>query len=505
MKLCLVLFPHQLFEEAPIFQDVEEVFLIEEYLFFRQFSFHKQKLVFHRSSMKCFSDSLKKRGIHVTYIDSTEVHSEVQSFFRTYHTSQTQWRMVDPVDDWLSRRIKKVLAELNAQYQWLESPNFIQSSQENRKFQDPRKTYFQTDYYQHFRKKNGYLMMDDGKPIGGKYSFDSDNRKAYKGEVVVPEVIFPKADEYVMEARNYVKRNYSTHPGSLFWDEHCFYPIRRADARVWMHDFFKQRFQWFGDYEDAIVTDVGKDFLFHSVLSPLINVGLLSPTEVIEESLFWATGNAVPLNSLEGFIRQISGWREFIRHVYEDQGGIQRTRNFWGFTRKIPSSFYTGHTGIEPVDFAIKKVLKLGYNHHIERLMVLGNFMLLCEFDPDEVYRWFMEMYVDAYDWVMVPNVYGMICFADGGIMTSKPYLSGSNYLMKMGVFSKSKSEDSWQTTWDGLFWRFMSKHRAFFSSNPRLGMLLRTWDNMAIEKQNQHLNAAESFLRLLDRSHENT
>ena len=172
--------------------------------------------------------------------------------------------------------------------------------------------------------------------------------------------------------------------------------------------------------------------------------------------------------------------------------------NYWGFNRRIPSAFYSGETGITPVDFAIKKALKYGYNHHIERLMILGNFMLLCEFDPDEVYRWFMEMYVDAYDWVMVPNVYGMICFADGGLMTSKPYISGSNYLIKMGGFKKNTGIGGWQTVWDALFWRFMHKQRAFFSSNPRLGMLLRTWDGMAEEKRNSHLQIAENYLQSL-------
>jgi deoxyribodipyrimidine photolyase-related protein len=194
---------------------------------------------------------------------------------------------------------------------------------------------------------------------------------------------------------------------------------------------------------------------------------------------------------LEGFVRQIIGWREFIRAVYEQVGTIERTKNYWGFTRKIPASFYTGTTGIEPIDNSIKKVLKHGYAHHIERLMVLGNFMLLCEFDPDEVYRWFMEMFIDAYDWVMVPNVYGMSQFADGGLMATKPYISGSNYLMKMGDYKKG----DWQPIWDGLFWHFMDKQRSFFLQNPRLGMLVRTFDKMAPEKRVQHLLTAQKYL----------
>jgi deoxyribodipyrimidine photolyase-related protein len=201
------------------------------------------------------------------------------------------------------------------------------------------------------------------------------------------------------------------------------------------------------------------------------------------------------MNSLEGFIRQVIGWREFIHIVYLREGTKQRTINYWQFKRKIPPSFWSGTTGIEPVDQVIQKILTTGYCHHIERLMILGNFMVLCEFDPDEVYRWFMEMFVDAYDWVMVPNVYGMTQFADGGLMTTKPYISGSNYLMKMGQWQKG----NWCNVWDGLFWQFMHKQRSFFSQNPRLGMLLKTFDKMPEEKRQQHLTNATTFLHQLD------
>ena len=226
----------------------------------------------------------------------------------------------------------------------------------------------------------------------------------------------------------------------------------------------------------------------------MLNIGLLNPQQIIDKAIQAAIDNEIPLNSLEGFIRQIIGWREFIRIVYEREGTRQRTTNYWRFTRKIPDSFWNGTTGIHPVDTVIKRLLKTGYCHHIERLMVLGNFMLLCEFDPDEVYRWFMEMFIDSYDWVMVPNVYGMTQFADGGLMTTKPYISGSNYLMKMGDWDKGE----WTQIWDGLFWRFMHVHRDFFLTNPRLGMLVKTFDKMPEVKRRTHLKNAEEFLKSL-------
>jgi len=213
---------------------------------------------------------------------------------------------------------------------------------------------------------------------------------------------------------------------------------------------------------------------------------------VIDRALEAGTEKRIPINALEGFVRQIIGWREFIRLVYIREGRKQRTRHFWNFHRPVPESFWNGTTGIAPLDQVIRSVSNNAYAHHIERLMVMGNFMLLCEFNPDDVYRWFMELFIDAYDWVMVPNVYGMSQFADGGLMTTKPYISGSNYLMKMGNWTKGH----WQEKWDGLFWRFLSTHRDFFQRQPRLGMLLTSWDKMDKEKQKMHLKNSDEFLK---------
>ncbi|MBC8034208.1 MAG: cryptochrome/photolyase family protein, partial [Chitinophagaceae bacterium] len=314
---------------------------------------------------------------------------------------------------------------------------------------------------------------------------------------------------FVQEAREYVEMNFKDNYGTTIhpfnendgnglsskqaMEPPGFYAVTFEEAEKALNYFAEERLALFGVYEDAMTAK--SPVLYHSMLSPLLNTGLLTPQQVIDKVLDTAAGSEIPLNSLEGFIRQVTGWREFIRIVYEREGSTQRTENYWGFTRKIPPSFWKGNTGIHPVDEVIKKVLNSGYTHHIERLMVMGNFFLLCEFDPDDVYRWFMEMFIDAYDWVMVPNVYGMTQFADGGIMTTKPYISGSNYLMKMGDWNKGP----WQSIWDGLFWRFMHVHRDYFLKNPRLGMLVRTFDKMDPAKRNLHLSNAESFLASLD------
>ncbi len=290
----------------------------------------------------------------------------------------------------------------------------------------------------------------------------------------------------------YVNKHYINNPGQL--DNTSIYPTDYVSAKAWLHQFLAHRFYDFGEFEDAIVSK--EIFLNHSILSPLINVGLLPPQMVLNEALQIAQKENIPLNSTEGFVRQIIGWREFIRGMYDCKGVQSRTSNFWNFTRKIPPSFYDGTTGITPLDDTIKKVLKTGYCHHIERLMILGNFMLLCEFDPKEVYRWFMELFIDAYDWVMVPNVYGMSQFADGGFFATKPYISGSNYLKKMSDYSKG----DWQPIWDGLFWNFIDNQKDFFLSNPRMAMMARLFEKMDKEKQTTHLKNAELFLKQLDK-----
>ena len=304
-------------------------------------------------------------------------------------------------------------------------------------------------------------------------------------------ITYPKEEvSYVEEAYLYIKNNFENNYGSL--NQKINYPTDFETAKNWLNDFLKNRFFEFGDYEDAIVQE--ELILNHSLLSPLINSGLLTPSYVVNQLNDYATKKNIPINSYEGIIRQIIGWREFIRGVYVSKGSIERTKNYWGFTKKMPDSFYTASTGIKPVDDSINKVNDNAYLHHIERLMVIGNFMFLCEINPDDVYKWFMELFIDSYDWVMVPNVYGMSQFADGGLMSTKPYISSSNYIMKMSDYKKGE----WQKIWDGLYWRFIHKNQSFFTSNPRLSMMVRTLNKMSTDKLNYHLEVSETFLSQL-------
>lgn len=494
MEAISLVFPHQLFKNHPAIQQGRTAYLVEEELFFNQYKFHRQKLILHRAAMKMYQQFLESLHIQVVYIEATVNLSAISDLITSLAKQGTsEIHYAEVVDDWLEKRITKSCAASAVNKVTYTTPGFLNSMSSVKAYFDNKKTYFQTDFYIWQRKQRKLLLSVNNLPIGGKWSFDAENRQRFPKQQKPPQVSFPEENVFVKEAREYVLLNFPGNygdTGPLEAKHHTvFYPTTYAEAESWLDDFLTHRFENFGIYEDAIVKN--EHFLHHSVLTPMLNIGLLQPQQVIDKAIDAAAENNIPLNSLEGFIRQIIGWREYIRIVYEREGSRQRVKNYWNFTRKIPLSFWKGETGIPPVDNVIKKIIATGYSHHIERLMVMGNFMLLCEFDPDEVYRWFMEMYIDSYDWVMVPNVYGMTQFADGGLMTTKPYISGSNYLMKMGDYEKGP----WQETWDGLFWRFMHVHRDFFNQNPRLGMLLKIFDKMPAEKRARHLENGERYL----------
>ena len=490
MKSVSLVFPHQLFSANPSIKKDRDIYLIEEILFFRQYNFHRQKLVLHRASMKAYEAYLHSKKYNVNYIETTEKISDIRFLIKQLAKQNvTEIHYTNTVDNWLEKRIDYAAKTYKVKLVKYPTPNFLNQTEDLSQFFANKKTYFQTDFYIDQRKKRNLLLEQGNKPIGGKWTYDAENRMKFPKNETVPPIRIPRENKYAEEAKKYITTQFPDNYGSV---DGFIYPVTYSDAGKWLDDFLENRFSKFGIYEDAMVKK--EDILSHSVLTPMLNIGLLNPQQIIDKAIQAAIDNEIPLNSLEGFIRQIIGWREFIRIVYEREGTRQRTTNYWRFTRKIPDSFWNGTTGIHPVDTVIKRLLKTGYCHHIERLMVLGNFMLLCEFDPDEVYRWFMEMFIDSYDWVMVPNVYGMTQFADGGLMTTKPYISGSNYLMKMGDWDKGE----WTQIWDGLFWRFMHVHRDFFLTNPRLGMLVKTFDKMPEVKRRTHLKNAEEFLKSL-------
>ena len=491
MREVALIFPHQLFKDSPVLKLNVPIFLVEEWLFFNQYKFHKHKLAFHRATMKFYESYLTAHGQQINYIEARDQRNDVRFLIKSLQEQGVEkFHYCDVVDNWLEKHIISSTEESARSV--YDSPLFINTDEDLKQFfRKDKKSFFQTSFYKKERQRLNVLMIH-GDPEGGKWTYDSDNRKKYPKGKTPPKVSFPEMNKYYEEAKTYVENHYSENYGDLETAV-IRYPSTYEEAEIWMQDFFKYRFHEFGPYEDAIVDH--ESFLNHSVLSPLINIGFIAPLEVVQKAINYGYNNEVPLNSIEGFVRQIIGWREFIRGMYIAKGSEARTKNYWNAYRKIPKSWYTGKTGVAPIDITIRKINKTAYAHHIERLMVLGNFMVLCEFDPNEVYQWFMELFVDAYDWVMVPNVYSMSLYADGGLFATKPYISSSNYLSKMSNYKKG----DWQKIWDGLFWRFMDKHRDFFLKNPRLGMLIRTFDKMSPEKKTMHLENAETYLKQLD------
>jgi len=482
-----LIFPNQLFRDGVLINNSNKTFLIEEFLFFNHFKFHKQKILFHRMSMKKYESFLKSKNVDVEYVDSCEEISDIRLFLDKKESIKSI-SIYDPEDNWLEKRIIKACSKNNIKVNVYENQLFITKKIElDSFFRADKKKFFQTSFYKSQRLKFN-ILMEDGKPEGGKWTYDDMNREKYPKDKIPPNINYMVANDDYESAKCYIEKNFNLNPGKLNKDK--IYPYDFSSADSWFEAFLIERYDEFGPYEDAVVKE--KSVLNHSVLSPIINSGLLNPKLIMEKSVKFYNDNDIRLNSCEGFIRQIIGWREFIRGVYIAKGSEERTKNFWGFKRKIPKSFYDGTTGIEPLDDTIKKINNSAYANHIERLMIIGNFMLLCEFDPDDVYKWFMELFIDSYDWVMVPNVYGMSQFADGGLMSTKPYISGSSYVLKMSNYKKGE----WCPIWDSLFWNFINNQRDFFITNPRMRMLVSTYDKMNPEKKETINVTSNNFLK---------
>jgi len=492
MKTINIIFPNQLFENSCLLSSEFSHYLIEEYLFFRQYNFHKQKIFFQRCSMKNYFDYLKSKHLQIHYIESFDKKSDIRNFITCLDTKKIREIVcLNPEDNYLERRIKESCKKIGLSVKFYNNPLFI-NTRENLKtfFKTDKKKFFQTSFYKSERLRLSVLLDDNQNPIGGKWTYDDMNREKYPKNQKTPKINFSKKTNNHDNAVAYVERHFKNNNGVINID--FLYPTDFATSKTWLLQFLKDRFDEFGPYEDAILKE--ESIINHSILSPLINTGLLTPNFIIKSILDCYKKNNIRLNSCEGLIRQIIGWREFIRGIYVCKGVEERTKNFWNFSRVIPNSFYEGTTGIDPVDDTIKKINLTGYANHIERLMIIGNFMLLCEFHPDHVYRWFMELFIDSYDWVMVPNVYGMSQFADGGLMSTKPYISSSNYILKMSNYKKGK----WCEIWDALFWNFMNNQRDFFAKNPRMRMLISSFDKMDVTKRDKHLCMAHKFLNSL-------
>ena len=481
------LFPLELLKKN-IESNSEPIFFMrEDHELCTHFKYHKHKIVFFLSAMREYADELKKAGYKVHYEKLGENKKTFDESLANFVSKNkaTSLSYFEIEDKFFEKRIEDFVSKNGMSANVWQSPMFLTSRKEFKAYLEDKKKPFMKSFYEQQRKRLKILVDSKLQPVGGKWSFDEDNRKPLPKNYVAPKLPFHEKNEIQREVAIAVNREFTHHPGST---ENYWLPTSRDEALHWLDTFLNERFYDFGPYEDALSKK--SPFLSHSVLTPFLNTGLLTPQEVVKEALKVAIIKRIPINSVEGFIRQIIGWREFIRGIYQNYSEQQESTNFWNHTRQLKESWYNGTTGIEPLDDVIKKVTKYGYAHHIERLMIAGSLMLLLEVSPQQAHKWFMEMFIDSSDWVMGPNVYGMALFSDGGIFATKPYICGSNYYKKMGGY---KSGD-WQDGVDGLYWSFIEKHKEFFLQNPRMSMMVRSIEKMDSHKKETLYQAAHQL-----------
>ncbi|MGY8750886.1 MAG: cryptochrome/photolyase family protein [Fidelibacterota bacterium] len=489
MEVTLI-FPHQLFSPHPSISRRRQIFIIEDPLFFRDdefpLKFHKQKILLHQLSIDNYYKTLKNDSYDVRVISYKSFGDKEYLKKIFIENSINKIFYADLHDYELNKRLNQITKELKIKSVIYETPGFLLGLDQVQEDFKGKNKFMMAQFYQKQRRRFNVLIDSNQKPIGGKWSFDAENRKRLPKNLEIPAInSFIKKEKLNNKLKDDINLNFSLNPGNL---NNFNYAVSHEEAKISFEQFLNERFMYFGDYEDAI--SINEPYIFHSVLTPALNIGLITPNQVLQSTLDYAKEFEIPLNSLEGFIRQIIGWREYIRAVYHIKGCEQRTTNFWNFSKKIPESFYNATTGIKPVDDIINNINNNAYAHHIERLMILGNIMCLMRINPNEVYRWFMEMFIDSYDWVMVPNVYGMSQFADGGIMSTKPYISGSNYILKMSNYKK----ESWCELWDALYWRFIDDHRDFFSKNYRMKMMVSLYDKKDESIKNNYIKLYNSI-----------
>jgi len=464
---------------------------------------HKAKIAYILSAMRHYARALQDRGWSVEYVklndpeNSGSFTGEIARAIERHDigairvTEPGEWRVMAMIENWEEKFGTPVTI--------CPDSRFLATHQDFDDWAEGKKQLRMEFFYREMRRKTMLLLDDKGKPEGGKWNYDSDNRKPAKGSERTPQPIRFLADDVTGEVLDLVGRRFSHHPGSL---EHFHFAVTHEEAMRQKRHFLDEVLPRFGDYQDAMLT--GEPFLWHSILSPYINSGLLDPLDLCREVEGKYREGKVPLNAAEGFIRQIIGWREYIRGIYWREGPDYVERNFLNADRPLPDFYYTGETDILCLSEAIGQTLDFAYAHHIQRLMITGNFALIAGINPQAVHRWYLEVYADAYEWVELPNTLGMSLFADGGIIASKPYASSGNYINKMSDYCQHCRYDVKQRTGDdacpfnSLYWDFLDRNQNKLQDNNRLAMPYRIWDKMDLDARNQIRSQAKSFLDAL-------
>jgi deoxyribodipyrimidine photolyase-related protein len=489
--MSIIILPNQLFEENNLIdENIKNIYLLEHPLYFSKYSYHKMKLLYHRATMKYYFDFLNKK-----YKNKKIKYLEYTDNYKNIFKKEINIVMYNPIDHDIYHEFSKLKVK------FFDNPNFICSQEILNEYLKQTKSttkFVHSYFYIWCRKKFDILLNTKQEPLGGKWSFDDENRlpfpKGYNQDMKIKEI----KNKYINEAKKYVEDNFDKN----FGDNWCYMPITHTEAKKHFKKFLKQRLECFGPYEDAV--DEKIIFGCHSVLSPMINIGLLNPDYIIKETQKYYKKHKSSIASTEGFIRQIF-WREYVMFMYMHNYDNLTKPNYFKHKKDINKNWYDGTTQVMVIDNLINKLKKYGYLHHIERLMYMGNFFLLNKIDPEQVYEWFM-LFIDAYPWVMVPNVYGMSQHSSGPIMMKKPYFSSSNYIIKMSTYKKTQNtyqkitinnqEYEWFEIWDALYYNFINDNIKLFSKIYSTAQLVKHWKNKTKKEKDDIIDIAHKYLK---------
>ena len=484
------------------------VFMVESDRNFRAVSFHKHRIAFLVSAMRHFAEELRGSGREVAYFPfAASGYRDSLAAVREHirRTGCREFWVTEPSEYHTWAWLESLPEKLGIRIRYFANTLFLTDREEFADWAQALKAPVMEHFYRRMRVKHA-VLMDGDQPVGGTWNLDKENRKAPPRGLLVPELPRFAKDEITREVLAEVERRFPEHPGST---ANFALPVTREAARRALADFVKNRLPLFGDFEDAMVS--GQPVLFHSFLSPMLNAGLLSPMQCIRAAEGAYTSGKAPLNSVEGFVRQILGWREFVYGIYWSFMPEYRQRNARGDTTGLPGFFWSGKTEMNCLRQAVGGVIERAYSHHIQRLMVLCNFSTLAGLSPQAVNDWFYAMYADSHDWVVTPNVVGMGMNADAtaeaphrGTMATKPYISSAAYIDRMSDYCDGCGFDPKRRTGEGacpfnyLFWTFLETHRRLYARNPRMTMMLKNAERIDPAEMAEMMRMRERFARSL-------
>ena len=467
---------------------------------------HIQKVAGFFAAMRSFRDALSRKGHRIIYLhlDDRKNEQDFESNLRNLIKKEKfpRFEYLQPDEYRLDRQLEKIASRLPVPVDAFDTEHFLTERGDLAELFEGKKRFLMESFYRHMRKKHD-ILIEDGKPAGGKWNYDQDNRNRYDGAVKLPEAKAFKND--VTEIAEMIERSGAKTFGQIE-PKRFIWPVTRRQALSQLKEFVGQRLAHFGTYQDSMTTESWS--LFHSRLSFALNTKMLNPMEVIASAISASrkkSGPEIGIEQLEGFVRQILGWREYMRGIYWAKMPDYAKSNYFGHKTALPEFYWTAETRMKCLQEAVSQSLRHAYAHHIQRLMVTGNFALLAGIDPEEVDAWYLGIYIDAVQWVEIVNTRGMSQFADGGIVATKPYISSANYIRKMSDYCSRCHYDPAKKTgerscpFNSLYWDFLNRHRRKLEKNPRVAMMYRTWDRMKEDNRKQLLKQAEKYKTTLD------